>query len=192
MERIKRRIELEADTAKNAGRPHPYDEAKPWNFIWRLAAEDALFWRREVEEPCLLVLSRSSSLSEMVQPDNPLGTAAPLTSNAASSHSSSKRQASASVQSPKKKQNFERVHNIDASGSTFTTNRRGIALCPGWQAATCLEVRNEKCAVNQNMVHQCSKCLSRDHGAKDCSRKPHALSPRPAASSRGKGKKGKW
>ncbi len=43
-----------------------YDRAMPWGYCAHQAISDQQFWKVEVEEAALLVLSRSSQLQDMV------------------------------------------------------------------------------------------------------------------------------
>eukprot|EP00969_Alexandrium_andersonii_P109263 4820471-Alexandrium_andersonii.AAC.1 len=54
MERIRIHAIADFDAARTAGLAHAYSPAKPWEHCFRCAAEDAAFWKREVEEPALL------------------------------------------------------------------------------------------------------------------------------------------
>ena len=100
-----------------------------------------------------------------------------------------------------------KLHNV--SSGKYLTNRKGAGICEGFQEGTCTELGpNNRCAKNSDNVHQCSKCLSPLHGAKDCNatpREPRAEKGAKAGgkgtgggkgkdkSSKGKGKgKGKW
>ena len=72
-------------------------------------------------------------------------------------------------------------------GGNFLVNRRGVKLCPGFQDGTCNERDNfNQCLKDSNLRHQCSRCLSQNHGASSpgC---PGIPTPQPG---KGKGKKG--
>eukprot|EP00971_Amphidinium_carterae_P328240 6460007-Amphidinium_carterae.1 len=62
----------------------------------------------------------------------------------------------------------------------YVANRRGQEICRGFQDGSCaLTVQGNRCSVDPTRVHQCSKCLSTDHGAVDCksTKDPSASSP---------------
>ena len=69
-------------------------------------------------------------------------------------------------------------------GGPFFTNRKGTPICADFNAATCTAticVRGQiLCAVDQAQVHQCSKCLSADHNATQCSKTPGPPPAQPA------------
>ena len=195
MERHRRRGLQEHADATGAGRSHPLDPNRPWDWVWRQAVRDITFWRRELEEPCLLVLSKVTSSQTFVDGD-------------------------ANIQPPRQqnggrgqKRNLEEIQTVrttravDARAHNFKdgiyeTNRRGVPLCPGFQNGSCKEsTGTNRCSKDWSMSHQCNKCLSTEHGSDRCnsSRSPKApsLPPRNFQSNKGgKGKKakgkGKW
>ena len=59
MERVRRRGEEERARAMSAGMSHPLNPRRPWDWVWGEVLTDAHFWRIELEEPALLILSRS-------------------------------------------------------------------------------------------------------------------------------------
>ena len=61
MERLRRRGEAEHSAAVEAGGKHPFDPERPWNWVWQQAVLDVIFWKKEIEEPALLILSRTQS-----------------------------------------------------------------------------------------------------------------------------------
>eukprot|EP00971_Amphidinium_carterae_P332583 6466805-Amphidinium_carterae.1 len=65
------------------GKSPMFDEARPWNFVFRQAANDEAFWQKELVEPAMLVLSRSAALKNVVTGESPtLGLGAPSGSSA--------------------------------------------------------------------------------------------------------------
>ena len=63
-ERLRRRGQEEFDFAKATKAFHEFDPKKPWEWVYDQLAKDSQFWKREVEDPCLLVLVRTASLSQ--------------------------------------------------------------------------------------------------------------------------------
>ena len=59
MERVRRRGEEERARAMSAGMSHPLNPKRPWDWVWGEVLTDAHFWRIELEEPALIILSRS-------------------------------------------------------------------------------------------------------------------------------------
>ena len=77
----------------------------------------------------------------------------------------------------KKKAKSPAVHNV--VNGLHTTNRRGFALCAGFQTGNC---------SGCDKKHQCNKCLSMHHGSAQCTQ-PTAQPPRgPRGKGKGKGK----
>ena len=201
MERI-RRIGIEQHAkATAAGLAHEYDPDKPWDYVWSKMIEDATFWRRELEEPCILVLAKTSSMQSMIGGDAP----AAVTGNGSRSQGQGiinysqppthQRNGGGGDTggSPAKK---PRQHNVNSSGH-LATNRAGIELCSGFNAGTCTQsapgAQGFRCAKDPNKAHQCSKCLSSEHGASNpngCGR-PAARAPTDkGGKGKGNGKRG--
>ena len=185
-ERVRRRGQDELDAARSAGGDHPFSERHPWDWVWsQLAENEHSFWRKEVEEPSMLVLARSGKLTDMVDSDAPV-------SGQPNAQQGSKRAASIHEGGQEVKRRnaaVERVHNVDSSGH-FTTNRRGTTICVDFNKNACSGTGG-RCPRSHG--HQCSKCLSPDHtadGPPPCSRTPGAPRPTPSGKGRGKGKKG--
>ena len=173
-ERMRRQGEEEHQKATSLGMPHEYDAAKPWEYVWNALVEDQRFWHKEVEEPCLLVKAKSATLNNMVEADAPIGRDT-LASQPAYE---------ANPQSPKKRKNQERVHKLGDDG-LLTHNRRGTALCEGFQKGECKEANPDgTCKRAPTLRRQCAKCLSPVHGASQC---PTA-SPKQPRASHGKGR----
>eukprot|EP00972_Heterocapsa_arctica_P098770 14574723-Heterocapsa_arctica.AAC.1 len=80
MERIRRRGVEALRAAVDAGGTHAYSPLRPWAWVWRQAALDDRFWKLEVEEPSLLILARTTSLSSMVDGDAPVANGGPADS----------------------------------------------------------------------------------------------------------------
>lgn len=57
MERLKRALNTKHDKVINAGGKSDYDEQRPWNQVWARATADETFWRVEVIEPCMLIIT---------------------------------------------------------------------------------------------------------------------------------------
>ena len=175
-----RRIGAEAKAqADAAGTSHDFNPAKPWEWALRALIEDNRFWKEELEDPCLLVISRSTPLSSVVEGD------APTTSTT---------RAPEQQQQPKKKPGLklkkeQRLHNV--SEGQYVTNRRGVELCRDFNKGTCCETNKYgRCAKDANRVHQCSLCLSTEHGAHSCTKPPPSANVTPKGKVKGGGKGG--
>ena len=78
-----------------------------------------------------------------------------------------------------------RLHQV--ANGYYTANRSGNALCPAFQEGICTApfVAENRCA---NGVHQCARCLSREHGSGSCTKgAPPQVHPRRAGRGRGRG-----
>ena len=58
------------DRAQQAGLNHHFNPAKPWAWVsGELCMEVLGFWHREVTEPCMLYLAKTTSLNALVEDD---------------------------------------------------------------------------------------------------------------------------
>ena len=152
--------------ATAAGGSHSYNPNKPWDWVFREAAADVQFWRKELEEKALLILAKISKPLDSVEGDA-------LTS----SQPGPKRPRDlgakySSAPPPHKKRDFERVHRTTADG-TASHNRRGLELCAAFQKNECGDaLRDGICPRNPQHRHQCARCLLLGHGLNDCKGKP--------------------
>eukprot|EP00972_Heterocapsa_arctica_P094000 13863861-Heterocapsa_arctica.AAC.1 len=72
MERIHRSLHLEKTKALEAGVPNfvEFDPARPWNAVWRRAIEDDRFWKKEFEDPALLILTKAKGINSALGLDS--------------------------------------------------------------------------------------------------------------------------
>jgi len=176
MERVRRTGVAARSKAVSVGGSHAFDPTLPWEWVFRLTAEDSQFWRRELEEPALLIKTRVDKLSANVDDDAPL------------SRASARRAGSSTDGPPPKKRKtrpaVERVHHTDSEGY-FTHNRRGTKLCAAFQKGECTTTGpSGTCPRDGSLVHQCSKCLYLGHGKHQC----HATEFRRDNTGKGRGK----
>ena len=196
MERIRRRGEIERQEAIDANGKHEYNPNRPWDWVWSQAVLDNRFWKEELEEQALLVLTRTSSLSSMidgdVRIDNPGAPHAPPPRAPDLKRSA----ADLSLTPPKSK--VQKGHHV--SNGKYTHNRSGAELCAGFQDGSCTERgQGTRCRKDPGKAHHCNNCLSPDHGGSNCS-KGSAPSQQPGrwkggnkGGGKGKGKgKGQW
>ncbi len=109
-----------AALAVEAGGSHAFDPKHPWEWVFRQTAEDSQFWRRELEEPALLIKTRVDKLSGSIDDDAPLGRSMSSRTAAVADGPLRKQQKSGPL-----KERPDRVHSTDADGY-FTHNRRGV------------------------------------------------------------------
>jgi hypothetical protein len=72
MERIRRKASDALDRAIAAGGLTDFDPAKPWNYVFSVAVEDALaakYWHINIEEPALLILAGCRSTAAFLDGD---------------------------------------------------------------------------------------------------------------------------
>ena len=189
-ERIRRQIATEQEMLRkehvaNGGTGDPpkvpgCDPARPWNLVFQRAVQDDAFWREEVVEPGVMVLTKISGLNEQVTGD------APIKGEAASS-STGPQQLLQQVQPPpaalgetkirpRKDSRGGRHHQVE--NGKYVVNRTGHPLCDEFNTGQCSTGNNGWCGVQWNKVHQCNRCLG-SHPAAKC---PHDAMPQPKIS----------
>ena len=185
VERVRRRGQESFDTAQRAGLSHDFDPARPWEWVWGELTLDVNFWNREITEPCMLYLAKTSSINQLLDNDAPIAKAPPG-QNIFSATSTTARTPDTSRTSMKRPRGPDvREHKVGEDG-LYTHNRRGIELCKLFQSGECVEKdQRGACARNSTRRHQCAKCLSDHHGASKC---PSDGPPRPPRQNHGKGK----
>ena len=145
---------------------HPYDPQMPWDHVLRSVGDEFSFWKKELEDPAMMILMRAKSTSEEVSGEAPVArTAADHISTPQASGSApnlagppaAKKRRSAHVSQS------QRFYSRGPDGN-WTTNRKGAQLCGKFQLGECNVL---PCPVNSRNAHQCARCLG-NHPAKDC------------------------
>ena len=141
-----------------------------------MIVKDHAFWHRELEEPALLILAKTQKASHLLGTDAPVDTPGNLGAD----------RASAPPAAIKRKRDDNVRHHLIGEDGLLTHNGRGAELCRGFQKGECLERdRNGFCIKTGRTRHQCTKCLSEDHGAHAC--------PQSGRAKRGRQKQGlRW
>ena len=202
MERIRRRGVRERAEALAAGGRHPFDPARPWHWVWEQAVLDTKFWKDEVEDPGLTVLTSAASVQKALGGDAPIAGAANKSAGASApfqqlpfSSSSMALSPTQMLQEPPAGPPPKRKHHNVADG-VYLTNRNNNPLCPTYASSgACpkdlVGVAKAGCADG---LHQCNRCLSREHGRAACKAKTDpAAKTKSWGKSPGKGGgKGKW
>ena len=178
-ERVRRKLASEYQEVTAAAQAvggtvvHPYDPAAPWRSVWKQMPKEYAFWKREVEDPSLMIATHAKDGSAVLSGEAPtvakpalhmsdahsshgIGLGPPL----ANAHPSPSHPAPPPTKKPRKAME-DKYYNKDANG--WTTNRSGVPLCAGFTAGTCTD---RPCP--QGNAHQCSKCLANDHRASAC------------------------
>ena len=189
-ERLRRQGQDASDTAAASGHTHPFNAAKPWDWVWKELSMDMQFWHREIEEPCILYLTKTANMQQMIDDDAPVEQP-----SASAGHKAPPRTVSNEDirRAPKRAKGPDiREHKVGDDG-LLTHNRRGIELCRNFQTGNC-EGSDPRgfCKQNSKRRHQCAKCLSDLHGAHRCTLET-PRTPRPNhPKGRGKGRGRKW
>ncbi len=166
--RLQRRLAAERARSPEPS-AHPYDPQMPWDHVLRSVGDEFAFWKKELEDPAMMILMRAKSSSEEVSGEAPVArTAADHISTPQSSASAPHVAGPPTAKkrrrpSPGQFNQSERVYNRGPDGN-WTTNRRGAPLCSKFQLGECTVL---PCPVNARNAHQCARCLG-SHPAKDC------------------------
>ena len=189
------RLQRQAEAQKAANPAHPYDPNQPWDYVFLAAARDSEFWKDELEDPALQVVTKTRSLGVALDSDAPIaalnqahlslhtsggsGSAGsweqPQGGKSPGGHQGGGRGARPPPQfddQPPPSKKSKNAHNVTGSGDdvVYTTNRAGRALCPRWQKeGRCPTTSQGGCDLG---AHQCAKCLQRDHGSSECTKVP--------------------
>ena len=140
----------------------------PWDLVYRAMVDEYSFWRREVEDPAIIIITKANAGGRVVEGDAPIARSAidfiapmdHIAGTSSGSHSfdaGSRKKAKVARQSS----NTSSHPSRDNSGN-YTANRSNVELCPDWNAGSC--VYSEK-DCPKKMKHQCSRCLHNSHGA---------------------------
>ena len=158
--RVKRMGMLAQEQALAANGTHPFDPMHPWEWTFREAANDAKYWRTELEENALIVKTGAAAV------DHNIGDDAPVEGNRRKAHKRDRSPVATSAEPPRRQPTYpaERVHRVNAEGLP-THNRRGMALCEEYQTGKCTKTKGGYvCGHDKYKVHQCGRCLAQGHG----------------------------
>ena len=146
------------------------------------------FWKVEVEDAALLIMSKAVSPSTGLTGEAPVARSEAHHVADSSSGAPPGRGANARAAGPSRGRGGgarsrsrlppgERSYNVDNRGWNIT-NRSNKKLCSAFQSGSCV---GSTCTIDINNAHQCAICLDNRHGADKC----------PSGTQKGKGKKGK-
>ena len=194
MERLRREAASEYEEAKRSGGTTSFDPSRPWNYTWLKAIAAEGFWREEVIEPGILLLTKVAGLNDIVDGDAKVAT--PNPGGAARSEASDPARLERAHElrlHPRKDNRTGRHHQVH--DGKYTANRTGFKIRVGYNQGTCNATSNGIwCKEQWNTVHQCDRCLG-NHPSLNC---PHKEMPVPGfvksdsvKKGKGKGKKGK-
>ena len=167
MERVRRNLQSAHEDAVARGSSTDYDDARPWNLVFRRVVADESFWRDQVVEPALLVLTRVTGLGEVIQGDAgvlPASTGGPRETEPRPARLTQPAQAIR----PRNANRIGRYHQTESG--RYTANRTGFSICNAFQSGECNESTGGIwCNKSHGHVHQCDRCL----GSHPSSRCPH-------------------
>lgn len=126
----------------------------------------AAFWRKEFEEPAVLILMKAESMSDLVGADVSIARAA-ASAGSSSDAWAALRSAPMTDSRPRKRPAEDarrgRFHRV--ADGTYTHNRVDHPLCRDFQKGECRGGIGMWCSLNKGHIHQCSKCLGPRHVA---------------------------
>jgi hypothetical protein len=192
-----RRVGAEAKALDPA---HPFDPKKPWNWAWQHAAKDTEFWKDQLEDGAVQVLTHTKSVGAFLDGDAPVVGATRSTKRTADIHHESDVQdydnGEREPRQPKKQPKIAKKQidrNVDLAvikDGKFQSNRRGTPLCYGYNEGTCNGAGAQPCPKVSSRHHQCWICLG-THPATECPKAGGAAATKPGrrkGKGRGKGK----
>jgi hypothetical protein len=177
MERIQRKGEM----AKALDASHPFDPSAPWKWVWAEAAiNEDKFWKTEFESPSVLIISHVKKVRESLDGDASIA-GDRNTSDTDLLHTTP--QILPGIQAPPrqttlqdrqhpppphrepKRQKTETESKAVYSNGQYSTNKKGLELCNGYQDGSCPATSHSgRCPKNSDRVHQCCYCLSAHAG----------------------------
>jgi len=170
LERIRRRGAREYEIVKRRTQDgdvlHEFVPTRPWPWCFAQLAADTAWWQDQFVEDAILVRAKIDSDAKKLDGDAEIEMPSGSVSRSAPTQRAPPA-AQRGERTPTKASKQDRQHFV--AGDKYTHNRSGLALCPGFNDGTCTATAKGKggfvCAKNANMVHQCTACLSQDHGA---------------------------
>lgn len=189
IERVRRECAAEHEIAVQNGGTTKWDPKKPWSYAWRKALALDGFWREEVVEPALLLLTKVAGLNEVVADDAKVAPATSSSSNPRTEPTAPARMAQPELRAhPRSTNRSGRYHEVQ--DGRYVVNRTGHKLCGGFNDGTCTESSGLWCKHSWDQVHQCSICLG-PHGAHQCHHKEMPVPNFVRQQQKGKSKGGK-
>lgn len=149
---------------------------------------DEAFWREEVAEPRMLILTKITSTNEVIDGDAKVSAAPASSSGPREVGPALARMNTEKQLHPWNSNRTGRVHNIQ--DGKYTHNRTGYAICSGFNNSQCANsTQGIWCTQQWDTVHQCDRCL----GSHPSSRCPHTELQTPGFMKNSKRRKeGSW
>lgn len=200
--KIHRAALVEKEQVELAGGTHPMDINKPWSHCLDMLIRDRDFWKWELEDPAMAIITKAGKMSTFVGTDAIIaGGGAPQRlapghggagGNIAGAPSLGAKHPGGSDPKPAPKR--QRVQHgalaRDAEGN-YLTNRALVDLCGIWNKGTCsgtLDMQG-RCSVT-GAAHQCNRCLEPTHPGHKCEKQPKLPYTKGGGKGKGKGKGG--
>ena len=192
--RMKRRLAFEHDKALASNGTTAFDKDRPWDLAMSEGTEDKSWWNHEFTEPAVMLLARTANMDNIISNDAPIhaaasqgmfgGVAAPY-EHAQMEYSGARNGAP----SAKMRKTDAAIDRSTMSGGEYTSNRKGIKLCPEYQTGACGPcVGKGLCPKDRTSKHQCALCLDEKHGKNRCSTAPRDPYKKTHKGAKGKGK----
>ena len=196
MERLRRR----GAEAKARDASHPFDAAFPWRWVWSEALLDMRFWKDQLEDPALFVMTKTRTPGTFIDGDASISGQNASRRDGGDLHHGGPPapppRATIQDRDPPKRKERKPDDRASISDGKYVTSKAGVTLCRGYNEGTCHGVdRQGRCRANSSRAHQCWFCLS-PHPGSSCSLSSAPSSvplskyqKKQAAKGKGKGKK---
>jgi hypothetical protein len=143
-----------------------YDPELPWDYIFRKLPTCFAFWKVEVEDAAILIMTKVSKNESHITGEAPISDSLSLEASTPGAMSSRGGGGGRGGRSRTRVPAKSRAYNIDSTGH-HTTNRQGHQICSGFQDGSCSQ---NPCPHGRR--HQCAVCLDNRHGANQCTKRP--------------------
>ena len=178
-ERERRRGLSESAAAALTGATHPFDDARPWNWVYQEIVKNDRWWKKELEDPALLYLTKVKQMKDVlggdavVAQDGGTGSSSALSGYPHTPDGRPPRGAGKpggglspitkrTGREQEKPPGHARVHLVNEG--KFVANRSGNPLCPDHNSASGCSTAGPYCDKG---VHQCNICLRQGHKSGD-------------------------
>ena len=165
--------------AKDADPSHPYDPKRPWAWVWQQASKDHAFWKDQLEDSAVLILTHTTGIGSFLDGDAQV-VGSKATKRTADLHHDTEEQPDNRPPRQAKKPKGpvreapERAAKVDRNvdlaiikDGKFQSNRRGTPLCFGYGDGSCPGQGGNCCPKVSSRMHQCSICLG-SHPSSEC------------------------
>ena len=134
-----------------------FDPKAPWKTVWAAIPLEYSFWKREVEDPSVMIITKVRAGS-FVSGEAPVDQAA---RGSGQPHGETGTPAPKPPGKKRKRLSQDDRQRNKGSDGFWSTNRRGLKLCAEFQNNACTH------PCPHQHAHQCKKCLFPSHGFVD-------------------------